>query len=280
MNSNLRSAREIAAIISNASGTAPDDTVDLFQAGEPDALVRGVAVTMMPTLDVLQRAVAAGCNFVIGHEPAFYDHRENTASLERDDDAVLRAKRAFIAEHDLVLWRFHDLPHRESPDAIAAGLIEALNWGKFQDASDARIFVRPEITLNDLALELRDKLDAQTVRIVGENAQRVSRVALSPGAPGFESHRRLLSSHGVEVMIIGEAWEWQTIAYAADAASAGMSKSLLIVGHIASEQDGMKACARRFESLLPDVPIRWVETRDLFSLPHNAERESAHSRRF
>ena len=271
MNPNLRTAREIAAIIQSASGALPADTVDLFQAGDPDTRVRGVAVTMMPTLDVLQRAVAAGCNFVIGHEPAFYDHRENTASLERDGDAVLRAKRAFIAQHDLVLWRFHDAPHRQTPDAIAAGMVEALNWGRFQDAHDDRLFTMPEITLNDLALELRDKLDAQTVRIVGENARRVSRVALAPGAPGFEAHRRLLSSHAVEVMIIGEAWEWQTIAYAADAASAGLIKSLIIVGHIPSEQHGMKACARHFESLLPDVPINWVETRDLFGSPQRAE---------
>ena len=269
MNSPL-SAREIVSIIRNAGAKLPDDTVDMFQAGNPDTLVRGIAVTMMPTLDVLQRAVAADCNFVIAHEPAFYNHREETAPLERDGDAVLRAKRAFIAQHGLVLWRFHDAPHRQTPDAITHGVAAALGWGAFQSAKDERLFVVPEISLNDLALELRDKLNAQTVRVVGDGTRRVSQIALAVGAPGFEAHRRLLSSHAVEVMVIGEAWEWETIAYAADAASAGFNKSLIVVGHIPSEQDGMKACARWFETLLPNVPITFVATRELFWLPHRA----------
>ena len=49
-------------------------TVDTFKAGDPNTPVTGVAVTMMATLDVLQRAAAAGDNFVITHEPTFYSH--------------------------------------------------------------------------------------------------------------------------------------------------------------------------------------------------------------
>jgi len=36
--------------------------------------VTGIAVTMMATLDVLQRAAANGQNLIITHEPTFYDH--------------------------------------------------------------------------------------------------------------------------------------------------------------------------------------------------------------
>ena len=269
MNSPFQSARAIVARIQGAGAELPHDTIDLFQAGDPDAPVRGVAVTMMPTLDVLHRAVAAHCNFVIAHEPAFYNHREEIALLEREGDAVLRAKRAFIAEHGLVLWRFHDAPHRQTPDAITAGIAGALGWGAFQNAGDEQLFVVPETTLNDLALELRDKLNAQTVRVVGEGARQVSRIALAPGAPGFEAHRRLLQHPAVEVLVIGEAFEWETIAYAADATSAGFAKALIAVGHIPSEQDGMKACARRFEALLPDVPVTFVATREPFWLPRS-----------
>ena len=271
MNSNPQTARQIAALLRAESGvTLASDTVDLFQAGDPDAPVRGIAVTMMPTLDVLERAVAANCNFVIAHEPAFYNHREDTASLERDGDTVLRAKRVFIEQNGLVLWRFHDIPHLQKPDAIVSGMVEALGWRAFASADDEPLFAVPATTINDLALELGEKLDARTVRVVGPSAQRVSRVALAVGAPGFEMHWRLLQKPEVEVLIIGEAFEWETIAYAADAASAGFNKSLIIVGHIASEQDGMKACARWFETLLPDVPIRFVATREPFCLPQRA----------
>ena len=36
------------------------ETVDRILAGDPDTVVRGIAVTMMATLDVVERAVAAG----------------------------------------------------------------------------------------------------------------------------------------------------------------------------------------------------------------------------
>ena len=49
-----------------------NETVDTFKAGNPATPVTGIAITMMATMDVLRRAVAAGDNLVITHEPTFY----------------------------------------------------------------------------------------------------------------------------------------------------------------------------------------------------------------
>ena len=38
------------------------DTVDTFKAGNPDEPITGIAVTMMATMDVLERAAASGKN--------------------------------------------------------------------------------------------------------------------------------------------------------------------------------------------------------------------------
>src|SRR5579859_5557161 len=63
-------AREVAARIQGHAGIPwMTETVDTFVAGDPDTEVKGIAVTMMATLDVLQRASAAGQNMVITHEP-------------------------------------------------------------------------------------------------------------------------------------------------------------------------------------------------------------------
>src|SRR5690349_5657205 len=80
-------------------------TVDTFKDGDPAAPVTGIAVTMMATLDVLQRAAAAGANLVITHEPTFYGHLDQLEPLEKDGDAITAAKRAFIREHKLVVLR-------------------------------------------------------------------------------------------------------------------------------------------------------------------------------
>jgi hypothetical protein len=116
-------AREVVARIQQQVGVPwQSDTVDTFKAGNPDSPVSGIAVTMMATLDVLQRAAAAGDNLVITHEPTFFDHLDIPDQLpEKDDDSVLMAKRKFIAEHGLVVWRFHDHWHARNPDGIGGG---------------------------------------------------------------------------------------------------------------------------------------------------------------
>src|SRR5215831_2865592 len=60
------------------------ETVDTFKAGGPEARVRGIATTMMATLDVMQKAAAAGRNFVITHEPTFYNHQDTLDQLKDD----------------------------------------------------------------------------------------------------------------------------------------------------------------------------------------------------
>lgn len=256
-------AREMAAAIVHATGVSPrSETVDTFKSGNPDDIVRGVAVTMMPSLEVLRRAAAMDCNFVIAHEPLFYGHLDDTRELAQENDAIWNAKRAFIEEHELIVWRYHDYPHLQNPDAILSGMVEELGWREFQDRDSQFLFDLPPTTLGDLARTLGERLEAPTLRVVGNPDQPIRRVALSPGCPGFEAPRHLLQIAGVEALIIGEAREWETVAYAADALDAGMNKSLIVTGHITSEQGGMKAIARGIAALVPSVPVHFVPSRE------------------
>jgi hypothetical protein len=111
------------------------ETVDTFKAGDPETPVTGIAVTMMATMEVLERAAASGKNLVITHEPTFYNHEDQAEQLpQKENDQVLAAKRAFIKEHGLIVWRFHDHWHMRKPDGIEAGMVRALGWEKYQDA--------------------------------------------------------------------------------------------------------------------------------------------------
>src|SRR5437763_1931708 len=56
-------------------------TVDNIIAESADTVVKGIATTMMATLDVVQRASAAGRNMIITHEPTFYSHQDKTDGL-------------------------------------------------------------------------------------------------------------------------------------------------------------------------------------------------------
>jgi putative NIF3 family GTP cyclohydrolase 1 type 2 len=245
-----------------------EPTVDTFKAGDPQTHVTGIAVTMMATLDVLQRAAAGGKNLIVTHEPTFYDHLDNPKGLPQgEDDAVLKTKRAFIAEHHLVIWRFHDYWHRRQPDGIEAGNVRALGWEKYQDPANQYLFTIPETTVANLAEELRLKLHAAVPRIAGDREMKVTRVAFSPGSAGFHRESGALEMPEVQVLIAGETHEWETVEYVTDARTEGRGKALILLGHIASEQAGMAECARWLRTFITNVPIEFVPTADMWAPP-------------
>jgi putative NIF3 family GTP cyclohydrolase 1 type 2 len=257
-------AREITTRILEQSGvTLPSRTVDTFKAGNPDTRVTGIAVTMMATLDVLKEASRRGLNLVITHEPTFYSHRDTTGVLESENDSVLADKQKFIAEHGLVVWRFHDSPHAMHPDMITLGMVKALGWDKRPHDSTLTRFEIPSMSLRDLSRFTADRVGARAVRIAGNPNARISRVALTEGFPGFVANRRAIQP-GVDALVMGEDHEWEAIEYAKDAISSGHLKGLIVLGHIASEQEGMREVARWITTFVKGVPVQFVPTPDPF----------------
>ena len=264
---NQPSATQIINRIKQNIGVAwHEPTVDVFKAGDSSATVTGIAVTMMATLDVLQRAAAKGDNLIITHEPVFYSHLDSKDALENSHDPVFGAKLAFIKDHHLIIWRFHDHIHAMKPDGIRKGMIIALNWEKFQDKENEDVFHLPPATLKDLAKNLKQKLGIHALRVVGDPDASVSTLGLCEGFPGFDANRRTFQLKGVEVLVIGEAHEWETIEYAADAVTAKNKKGLIILGHIPSEQSGMEECARWLKTFIKEVPIEFVPAKEPFWL--------------
>jgi putative NIF3 family GTP cyclohydrolase 1 type 2 len=241
-------------------------TVDAFDAGDPDAPVKGIAVTMMATLDVLKRAAAGGRNLIITHEGPFYSHVGVNDELEREGDALYKAKRDFIAANRLVIWRFHDQWHDRQPDGVLDGMVRALEWKAYQGKDAPRVFAMPETTLGALAQDIKRKLDARTLRIVGNPAMKVTKVGLAPGFEGFMRNRHLLQRDDVEVAVIGEGHEWEIGEYAADAVTAGLAKAIIVIGHIPSEQAGMDECARWLRTFVREVPVEFVPAKEAYDL--------------
>jgi putative NIF3 family GTP cyclohydrolase 1 type 2 len=257
-------AREIVAAIQEHIGIPwQKETVDTFKAGNPDTPVTGIAVTMMATMDVLQRAAAKGQNFVITHEPTFYNHLDVPEGMDVGDP-VWREKREFIEKHGMVVWRFHDHWHRRKPDGILAGMVHAMGWEKYRQEENPYLFTMSERTLEALAAEVAKKLGSPVVRVVGEPGMKVTRIAFSPGSAGFVRETHALEMDNVEVLLVGETREWETVEYAADAVSEGKKKALIVIGHIPSEQAGMEECARWLRNFVKDVPIEFVAARQPF----------------
>lgn len=257
-------AREVIAAIQEHVGIPwQKETVDTFKAGNPDTAVTGIAVTMMATMDVLQRAANQGRNLVITHEPTFYNHLDVPDGMP-ESDPVWKEKREFIDKHGMVVWRFHDHWHRRNPDGILAGMVHTLGWEKYQQEENPHLFTMPERTLEELAAELAKKLDSPVVRVVGEPGMKVTRIAFSPGSAGFARETHALELERVEVLLVGETREWETVEYAADAVSEGRKKAMIVIGHVPSEQAGMEECARWLKTFVKNVPIEFVPAKQPF----------------
>jgi putative NIF3 family GTP cyclohydrolase 1 type 2 len=220
----------------------------------------------MATLDVLQRASAHGLNLVITHEPTFYNHLDTPEGMDQNDP-VWTEKRVFIEKHGMVIWRFHDHWHMRKPDGIEAGMIHALGWDKFQSTENPYLFTLPETTLQTLAADVAKRLDSPVLRVVGNPQMKVTKIALSPGAAGFVRETRALELNNVEVLVIGETREWETVEYAADAVTEGKNKALIVIGHVPSEQAGMEECTRWLKTFVKDVPVQFVPAKQPFWLP-------------
>jgi putative NIF3 family GTP cyclohydrolase 1 type 2 len=260
-------AREIITAIQSHVGVPwHADTVDTFKAGNPDTRVTGIAVTMMATMDVLQRAAAQNLNLIITHEPTFYAHLDKPEGLN-ENDPVWAEKRAFIEKHGLVVWRFHDHWHERTPDGIEAGVVKQLRWEKFQSPDNQFLFHLPDTTLRNLAATVAQRLQSPVVRVVGDPQMQVHVVALSPGAAGFEHEMQAFNQKDVDVLMVGETREWETVEYAADAVTQGRHKALIVIGHIPSEQPGMEECATWLKTFIKSVPIQFVPTKQPFWTP-------------
>ena len=242
------------------------ETVDKIVSGNANTPVKGVATTMMATLDVVQRAAAEGKNFVITHEPTFYSHLDSTDPLAQDP--VYEFKAHFLRKHDMVIFRFHDHWHARRPDGIATGMAQALGWEKYVDAQKSvRLYQLPSTPLSKLVKDMEASLGAKTIRVVGDPKLQVRSVMGTWGYNNLMPAAKILNRDDVDVLVIGEAREWELIEYAADLVTMGKNKALIVLGHIASEQSGMKYCADWLKSFVTEVPVGYVPAAEPFWKP-------------
>jgi putative NIF3 family GTP cyclohydrolase 1 type 2 len=260
---NLTARQVIEQIQKNIGVPWRTETVDTFKAGDPDTPVRGIATTVMSTLDVLQRSAKAGLNLIISHEPTFYNHADETENLA--SDAVYKRKQEFVAKNNQVIWRFHDHWHMRKPDPVSVGLAAALGWTDHQDDESERLYALPPTTLGELAKNIQRRMKIRTMRVVGDPKTKVSKAVISPGYSGLQTTLRRLPE--VDLIVVGEIREWEGVEYAHDTVAAGFSKGMILLGHAISEDPGMDECAKWLKTFIQGTPIEFVPAGEPFWNP-------------
>ena len=238
----------------------PAETVDTVKVGDPSQPVTGIVTTFLASCEVIDRTVALGANFLITHEPTFYNHLDRVDWLE--NDAVYQHKRELLEANGIVVWRFHDGIHRLQPDGVIAGVLDALGWKDHARRDNPRVCEIPPTTLPELAVILKERLGTTRVLAAGDPRRRYRTIGLMVGAAGGEAQMRFAQDTGVEVLVVGELAEWETSEYVRDAFHAGQNRAVLVVGHAASEEPGMKWLADWMRPRFPGVTVTHVPLRD------------------
>jgi len=241
----------IDLFIKQVPGAPFPDTVDTLKSGSPDTVVTGVVTTMFATIDVIRKSIDLGANFIIAHEPTFYNHLDATNWIKDDD--VLRYKMDLLNKHGIAVWRNHDTIHRLKPDGVTKGVLEQLEWQQYAGRDIPNILTFPQTHLKDLITHAKEKLHIEKVRFIGDPNQSCTRVLFMPGAPGGTRQIQGIGSVKPDVLICGEIAEWETAEYIRDARAKGDNISLVVLGHIASEEPGSAFMLQWLKDNVPSV---------------------------
>jgi putative NIF3 family GTP cyclohydrolase 1 type 2 len=255
--------QHIIDLILQSGGVEPlADTVDTIKSGEGSQVVTGIVTTMFPTIRVIKEAVKHKANFIIAHEPTFYNHRDDTAWVK--NNTVVAGKQALLEKHGIAVWRFHDYCHAIKPDMISYGVAKKANWQSWYKTGEWMLDI-PTQSLRALALHLKRSLGIAHVRVIGDLGQSCSRIALMPGAWGGQRQVAMAESEKPDVLIVGEVPEWETAEYIRDSQLLGRKTALLILGHSVSEEPGMEWLVDWLQPRVQPLKVVHVASGDPFT---------------
>ena len=143
-----------------------------------------------------------------------------------------------------------------------AGFLEA---SALNGTLDGRFFILDTpMTSREIAREIEKNCGIKHPRIIGAADTKSKKIGMCLGACGnmvFD----IIRDTDCEVIIAGEICEWREGCYTRDAAELGFNKSIILLGHCASERDGMKYLTDIWNTMCPEVPGRYFETGELFT---------------
>ncbi|WP_322170636.1 Nif3-like dinuclear metal center hexameric protein [Acutalibacter caecimuris] len=246
-------------------------TVDRVLFGDPDKACTGVAVTCWASAAVIRQAAQQGCNFIIAHEPLFFDHLDNPDWLA--ENRVYQKKKALLEETGMVVYRDHDHVHNDDPDRIFTGVVKALGWAGYQEGHDfmagVRFVLPAAMPAREVARHVSRTMGVHGMRMWGDPDTPVQTVGFSAhflAGPGDKAAINQIDQSGVDMVIPGEVIDWTIGEYIMDAETLGFGKVLLNLGHFNWEEPGMEDMARWLPDVIgPGVPVQFIKSGDRFT---------------
>lgn len=260
---------------------------DEVKSGDCSQECTGIVSALVPTVDVIRRAVELKANLLYVHEPVSYltpDWPEWKADYKC---RIYDEKLKLLKENKIVLVRDHDHMHAHKPDSIFTGVLKYLGWMEYLTEEQKIPFgytvCFPKAKkLREINQELIEKIGMQGLRFIGNPEAELKKIAFTghiyPDAfipqhfneDGSWSDYateiiREMEQDGVECIIPGEVIEWTVLSYIRDGISLGKNLACINPGHFNWEELGARYAKDWLMELTENkVSVFYVPTGDMW----------------
>lgn len=250
---------------------------DEIKCGDPNVECTGIVTALVPTVNVIRKAIELNANLIIVHEPIFYTSLDKGGWYQDFDNDVYDEKRKLLDDHGIVVYRDHDHLHAHNPDGIFTGVMKYLGIQNYTVESDGHMFAHyvvrfPEVTLKRVCDFFLEKLPINGMRIIGDLNQKVSSLAfighLYPmGDLNDEYSVKVIKQlKTVDVIVPGETIDWTVLSYIRDANQLGKNKAMISYGHFNGEELGSLFMKDWLSELIENqVKVSYVCSEDMFN---------------
>lgn len=240
-------------------------TVDKIIIGDPGTVIKKIGTCWMSTWETCKKAVNAGVNVLVTHEPTFYTHRdldEVPGFLDKKSDYVkeqylsqIEKKKKWINDNRLVIIRNHDtldaLPERGIPFALG----EFLGF-KNSDIIASRTYYNVY------------KFDKQSASSFASGMAGKLKELGQPGVAFYGDPAREVSSVGIGTGWICDPMEFADLkpdvfvaiddvikTHIQTVFAADTGHPLIVVNHGTSEEMGMRSLNQIIKEKYPDIDV-------------------------
>ena len=260
---------------------------DEVKFGDCSQECTGIVSALVPTVDVIRRAVELKANLLYVHEPVSYltpDWPEWKADYKC---RIYDEKLKLLKENKIVLVRDHDHMHAHKPDSIFTGVLKYRGWMEYLTEEQKIPFgytvCFPKAKkLREINQELIEKIGMQGLRFIGNPEAELKKIAFTghiyPDAfipqhfneDGSWSDYateiiREMEQDGVECIIPGEVIEWTVLSYIRDGISLGKNLACINPGHFNWEELGARYAKDWLMELTENkVSVFYVPTGDMW----------------
>lgn len=244
--------------------------------GTTDTAVTGIAVTWTPTFDVLRRAAARNLNLILSLEPPFWNGKapegRSPGQAELEVDPTYRLKSALMEQNRVNILNVRDGWTHRAEDGQLRGLARALDWEKHYRPKAGtsawsrgnNSFVLPATSFGELAAKMKQQLKARAIRCIGDPKIRVTNIELTHGYFLVSDLQQALDDPAVDVVVCGEACEWEAAPYFMDLIASGQKKGMIMLGSEVSSDPGCGELATWAREFISEVPLEWQSAGEPF----------------